>query len=92
MDEVKEHALRCIDNEEYLERWKDSGEKVYQKRKQVLQTLREKLLTEVNPVRKIPKCPSYYRIKTEWKVGDLLAYCILPDFSHRAKSEYESYR
>lgn len=92
MDEVKENALRCIDNEEYLERWKDSGEKVYQKRKQVLQTLREKLLTEVNPVRKIPKCPSYYRTKTKWKVGDLLAYRILQDFSCWADDEYESNR
>lgn len=77
-EDVKEKALECIDNEEYLERWKDSGEKVYAKRKEVLYTLRDKLLHEVNPTKKkFPKCPKYYREKTKWKVGDLLAYQVV---------------
>ena len=77
LDEVKENALRCIDNEEYLERWKDSGEKIYQKRKNVLSEFKEKLLHEVNPTKKkFPKPPTYLREKTDWKVGDLIAYKI----------------
>ena len=35
LDEVKQCAVECIDNESYLERWKDSGEKTYQKRKNI---------------------------------------------------------
>lgn len=77
MDEVKEKALQCIADDSYLERWKDSGEKIYKKRKEVLAELKNKLLYEVNPKKKFPKCPGYYRIKTPWKVGDLLAYRIV---------------
>lgn len=74
MDEVKKEALRCIESGQYLEVWKDSGKKVYEKRKEVLETLKDKLLHEVNPIKKISKCPSHYRIKTSWNVGDLLIY------------------
>ena len=82
LDEVKENAIRCIDNEEYLERWKDSGEKIYQKRKNVLAEFKEKLLYEVNPVKKkFPKPPAYLREKTDWKVGDLIAYKITQKLS-----------
>lgn len=90
MDEVKENAIRCIDDEEYLERWKDSGRKVYEKRKQVLQTLKDKLLNETNPVKKVAKCPAYYRSKTRWNVGDLLAYQILEKYPHWKKGESET--
>lgn len=79
---MKEEAIRRIDDEEYLERWKDSGRKVYEKRKQVLQTLKGKLLHETNPVKKVAKCPTYYRSKTKWNVGDLLAYRILEKYPH----------
>ncbi len=75
IDEVRENALRCMDDGQYLERWKESGEKVYQKRKKVLEEFKDKLLHEVNPrKKKFPKCPAYYREKTDWKVGDLIAY------------------
>lgn len=78
MDKVKKIALQCLEDESYLEHWKESGEKVYKKRKEVLETLKEKLLYEVNPPReKFPKCPKMYRTKTSWKVGDLFAYRIL---------------
>ena len=77
-DQVKQRALKCMEEESYLDRWRESGEKVYQKRKETLKILKNKLLNEVNPVKKkFPKCPKYYRIKTDWKVGDLLAYRIL---------------
>ena len=47
------------------------------KREKILEELKYKLVNEVNPIRKkFPKCPGYYRIKTKWKVGDLLAYKI----------------
>lgn len=73
LDEVKRHALECIDDEEYLERWKE-GE-IYGKRKKVLADLKDKLLNRVNPVReKFPKCPAYFRYKTKWEAGDLLAF------------------
>lgn len=74
MEEVKKEALRCIESGQYLEVWKESGKKVYEKRKEILETLKDKLLHEVNPLKKIKKCPSYYRTKTSWKVGDLLIY------------------
>ena len=89
MEEVKENAIRCIDDGRYLEVWKESGEKVYEKRKAVLETLREKLINEVNPVKKVGKCPYYYRSKTKWKEGDLLAYRILQDLSCMAKGTSE---
>ena len=77
-EEVKEKALSCIDDDEYLERWKDSGEKVYQKRREVLAEFRDNLLHKVNEApKKFPKCPKYLREKTCWKVGDLLVYQII---------------
>ncbi len=77
-DNIKEKALSCIDDEKYLERWKDTGEKTYQKRKEVLAEFRENLLHKVNEVpRKFPKCPKYLREKTSWEVGDLLVYQII---------------
>lgn len=75
MDEVKERALECIADESYLERWKDSGEEIYQERKQVLEKLRYNLMNVVNEEKKkFPKCPADFRRKTKWKAGDLLAY------------------
>lgn len=77
LEEVKENALRCINDEKYLERWRDSGEKTYQKRKETLDIFKDKLLHEVNPTKKkFPKVPARYTEKTDWKVGDLIAYKI----------------
>ena len=46
----------------------------------MLETLKNKLLYEVNPRKeKFPKCPKYYREKTPWKVGDLLACWIVKE-------------
>lgn len=73
-EDVKERALDVIANESYLERWKDSGMVVYNKRRKVLSDMRDKLLHEVNPPKKIPKCPAYYRAKTKFKLGDVYAY------------------
>ncbi len=77
LDEVKENALKCIDDGEYLERWRESGERIYHKRKETLNVFKNKLLNEVNEKKKkFPKCPAYYRKKTNLKIGDLLAYII----------------
>ena len=74
-EDVKEKAIASIGNEEYLERWKESGEKVYQKRKVALEEFRYDLLHVVNaPPKKFPKCAKYLRTKACWEVGDLLAY------------------
>ena len=75
LDTVKQRALECIDDESYLERWKDSGEKIYQERVKVLADLKYKLTNVVNEKRKrFAKPPKYMRFKTKWKKGDLLAY------------------
>ena len=77
MEEVKQQALRCIDDEEYLERWKDSGEEIYKERKAVLEKLKYDLIHVVKERKKrFPKCDKCYRFKTPWQVGDLLAYKI----------------
>ena len=74
-EDVKKRAIASIDNQEYLERWKESGEKVYQKRKEALEEFRNDLLHVVNdPPNKFPKCPKYLRTKACWEVGDLLTY------------------
>lgn len=75
LDEVKENAIKVLEDGTYIEQWKECGEKVYQKRKEILEQFHYKLLNETNPVKKrFPKCPSYYRRKTNWEVGDLLAF------------------
>ncbi|MGN0495038.1 MAG: hypothetical protein ACI4GW_02305 [Lachnospiraceae bacterium] len=88
LENIKEKALWCIDNGTYLERWKESGNEKYNKRKETLQILKTKLLNEVNPRKdKFPKCPMFYRQKTKWKVGDLLAYKILKEPYSNASNE-----
>lgn len=73
--EVKENALRCIDDEQFLERWKESGTKVYEKRKTVLKEFKDNLINVVNPKKKhFPKCPAYLREKIPFKVGDIILY------------------
>jgi hypothetical protein len=73
-EEVKQKALQCIDDESYLEVWKESDSATYKKRKAVLTQLKEKLINEVNPPRKVPKCPTCYRQKTGFAIGDIFSY------------------
>lgn len=73
-EEVKQKALQCIDEESYLEVWKESDPDVYKKRKAILAQLKEKLINEVNLPRKVAKCPTYYRKKTGFSVGDVFSY------------------
>ena len=78
LEEVKQQALRCIDDEKYLERWKDSGEEIYKERKSILEKLKYNLINVVKERKKrFPKCAKCYRYKTTWEIGDLLAYKII---------------
>lgn len=83
-EQVKNMALKCIEEEKYMDRWKESGEKTYIKRKEILDTFRNKLLYEKNPTKiTFPKCPKYYREKTPWNIGDLLAYQFMDQSTNR---------
>ena len=74
---VKEKALSALDSGRDLERWNESGnEKNYEKRKRILNELRETLLSPLPAEKKIKKPTTYH---CPWKVGSLLAYRILPE-------------
>ncbi|MBE6150539.1 MAG: hypothetical protein E7162_01805 [Firmicutes bacterium] len=72
---VKENAIMHIDNEEDLKRWK-SDCKMFNKRKQVLLNLREKLILPQPLEKKVTKLVPK---KTIWNVGDFLLYKICND-------------
>ena len=75
MDEVKENALRCLENDSFLERWLESGKKVYEQRKRTLEEFKNNMLNITNPAKKkFPKCPAYLRSKTVYKVGDIIVF------------------
>lgn len=73
-EDVKQQALRVIESGSDLKRWEESGTAVYNKRKETLEQLKDKLLHEVNPPKKIRKCLAYYRKKTKFQLGDIYAY------------------
>ena len=70
MEEVKDNALRCIDDGIDIALWEGSGEKTIKKREKVLNDLRDKLLASPLPKRKVAK-PFYQ--KPRWKLGDVVA-------------------
>ena len=70
-DEVKKNAIISIDSGNNLKIWQDSGDKIFNCRKSVLNKLKDKLLSPMPPRKKISK----YRIyKCEWQLGDVFAY------------------
>ena len=71
LDEVREFAIQHIESEEDLKRWEDAPKSEYNKRKEVLYKLKEKLLSPQPPQKKI-RIPKLYHC--EWKVGDVYAY------------------
>ena len=75
-EQVKEQALEIIELGTDLKRW-ESNEKLYNKRKEILEKLKEKLLS---PQPKEKRMPKYRTYKCEWKNGDVFAY--------QLKSEY----
>lgn len=70
--EIRDAAIQFIDSGEDLERWNIKGaEKDYEKRKKVLENLRETLLSPM-PERKKIKKPTV--IISPWKPGDVICY------------------
>lgn len=77
MEEVKQTALDCINNPRYLERWRDDGDDLLNERIRILQKLKNDLIRETREKRKrFPKCPRSHRVKTKFKVGDIIVYKI----------------
>lgn len=70
-EKLKEAAIRIIDTGEGLERWEAEGKQLLKKRQDVLQKLKEKLLSPQPPEKKVYK---YRLYKCEWKIGDVFAY------------------
>ena len=75
-EQVKKQALEIIELGTDLKRW-EVNEKLYNKRKEILEKLKEKLLSPQPEEKRMPKYRTY---KCEWKNGDVFAY--------QLKSEY----
>lgn len=52
-DEIKNKAIKMIDSNYGMEIWEESGEKIYNKRKKVLEDFKKKLLSPQPPKKKI---------------------------------------
>ena len=75
-EQVKKQALEIIELGTDLKRW-EVNEKLYNKRKEILEKLKEKLLSPQPEEKRMPKYRTY---KCEWENGDVFAY--------QLKSEY----
>ena len=75
-EQVKKQALEIIELGTDLKRW-EINEKLYNKRKEILEKLKEKLLSPQPEEKRMPKYRTY---KCEWENGDVFAY--------QLKSEY----
>lgn len=75
LPDVKEQAIKYIDEGKDLERWIEN-KKEYPKRKKVLEELKEKLNSPQPEERKMRKMVIH---KTIWNIGDLLLYQIKDD-------------
>lgn len=71
-NEVKEEALEVINSGKDLERWEED-KKLYEKRKKVLEDLKERLNTKQPEEKKIRKM---IFTRPNWNVGDILLYQI----------------
>lgn len=71
-NEVKEEALEVINSGKDLERWEED-KKLYEKRKKVLEDLKERLNTKQPEEKKIRKM---IFTRLNWNVGDILLYQI----------------
>ena len=76
-EDVKNEALKYIELGTDLERWK-KDEKLYKKRKDVLEKLKEKLLSPQPKEKKISK---YRLYRCEWSNGDTFAYQLKSEFA-----------
>lgn len=72
LSEVKEQAIKCIEEGKDLKRWEENKSQ-YKKRKKVLEELKEKLSSPQPEEKKVKKLILH---KAAWKVGDVLLYQI----------------
>ena len=72
LPEVKEEAIKIIEQQTDLLKWKEN-KKQYQRRKEELEKLKEKLNTPQSPEKKVTKIKMN---RATWKIGDVLAYQI----------------
>lgn len=68
---VKEKALYFLDEGSNLKRWENENPRLAKKRKAVLDSLKEKLLSKQPEEKKISQYKLYH---CEWKIGDVFAY------------------
>lgn len=73
-EETKAKALEILNNGGDLSRWKCEGKSLYNKRKRVLDELKEKLQSPQPAIKKVAKPPDR---RSPWKLGDLLAFKIV---------------
>ncbi len=81
LEYVKNKALYYIENETDLERWKED-EKLYNKRKEILEKLEKKLKSPMPEPKRIVKRRNYV---CPWKIGDIYAYQIKNNEEHKGK-------
>lgn len=85
-NDIRDRALEVIDSGKDLERWKED-KKLFQKRKKVLEKLKEKLSTQQPPEKKVRKMTFE---RPNWKVGDVILYQLLNEDlkNHRWYKKY----
>lgn len=86
-DTVKNVALNYLNSDDLLDQWECVNPKLAMKRKEVLLSLKEKLLS-TNPSPKKISIPKIYRC--QWKLGDVYAYPLLSDYA-KEKGHYGEY-
>ncbi|QEH67730.1 hypothetical protein [Cellulosilyticum sp. WCF-2] len=79
-ERVKARALGYLETGKGLEAWEECSNTDYKKREQVLEQLREKLLSPMPAEKKI-RVPKPY--ECEWKLGDVFAYQFTSDYSKK---------
>lgn len=77
-EKVKARAFGYLESGKALESWEECSKTDYKKRQQVLEQLKEKLLSPMPAEKKI-RVPKPY--ECEWKLGDVFAYQFTSDYS-----------
>lgn len=87
--EVKEKALYFLETVTEDDRW--DSEKTWERRKQVLSKLKEKLLSEQPERKRVAKYPEY---RCPWNMGDVFAYRFHSKYSEEygMKDKYITFR
>lgn len=87
LPEVKEKALFFLEQDEELERWRESGQKQLDAWIHTLDKLKKKLNSPQSPEKKVYK---YRLYKCKWKLRDVFAYRFSSDYS-KEKGFYGQY-